>query len=217
MTVRTKNDLKELIQISLMFYNFDNLDEYLEDSIKAGIKPSIIRNGYEHLGDFPYRNKRWLQAAKAYESGRKIVRNHPRQVRKVLQALSEFWSGVKAELTVNDLVAFSRFIEDILADYQRPDIRNFYGPAIEIGEVMLGEMAARMDEASSKTKSRFSGELMEFIISKYAYLTDEERAKEFGRIMGKALRKLERNKKHLVKNPTRNERSTSSLQSQIIR
>jgi len=32
------------------------------------------------------------------------------------------------------------------------------------------------------------------IISKYAYLTEEERAKEFGRIMGKALRKLAREK-----------------------
>ena len=30
------------------------------------------------------------------------------------------------------------------------------------------------------------------IISKYAYLTEEERAKEFGRIIGKALRKLAR-------------------------
>lgn len=32
------------------------------------------------------------------------------------------------------------------------------------------------------------------IISKYAYLTEEERAKEFGRIIGKALRKLAREK-----------------------
>jgi len=192
--MESKEHLKVMIHSCILLYNFNEMDEILIDSVKAGVKPSIIRDGYEHLGDFHYRFERWLEAAHAFESGRKIVRYHPRQVRKVLQALSKFWYETRRELTVNDLMALSRFIEDILADYQRPDIRNFYGPAIEIGEVMLGEMAEQMDGASSKTKSPYSAGLSEFIISKYAYLTEEERAKEFGRIMGKALRKLAREK-----------------------
>ncbi|MFQ6678708.1 MAG: hypothetical protein ACE5D0_10395 [Fidelibacterota bacterium] len=181
---------EEKIKAALMFGHFDQLDGILIEAIKSGVKPSILRNTYEKLGDHHTQYKRWFESLKAYEAGRKCVPFHPRHVNKELKVLKEFWSKAKKELTANDMIALGRFIEDILEDYQRPEIRNFYGPTIEIGEVMLGEIVERMRGASTKAKSPYSAGLSQLIISKYAYLTEEERAKEFGRIMGKALRKI---------------------------
>ena len=196
--MNNKGQLEEKIKAALMFGHFHQLGGVLSEAIKSGVKPSILRNAFEKLGDHHAQYKRWFDSVKAYEAGRKIVQFHSRHVNKEFQALNEFWSEARMELTVNDLVVLIRFIEDLLVDYKRPEIRNFYGPAIEIGEVMLGEFAERMEGASTKANSPHSAGLIELIISKYAYLTEEERAKEFGRIMGKALRKLAKEKELAV-------------------
>ncbi len=196
-----KGQSEEKIKAALMFGHFDQLDGILTEAIKSGVKPPILRNAFEKLGDHHTKYKRWFESVKAYETGRKIVWFHPRHVRKELEALDEFWSMAKTELTASDMIALSRFIEDLLAEYQRIDIRSFYRPSIEIGESILGEIADRISEAPTTQNSPYTAGLSQLIISKYAYLTEEERAKEFGRIMGNALRKIinKQNKKSKAK------------------
>lgn len=55
-------------------------------------------------------------------------------------------------------------------------------------------MAGRIEGASVATSSRYTADLSELIISKYAYMTEEQRAKEFGRIIGKVLRNVAKEK-----------------------
>lgn len=194
-----KGQSEEKIKAVLMFGHFDQLDGILVEAIKSGVKPSILRNAYEKLGDHHTQHKRWFESLKAYEAGRKCVPFHPRHVNKEFLAFKEFWSMAKKELTASDMIALSRFVEDLLAEYQRPEIKRFYGPAINAGEIILGEIAGRIGEASVTKRSSFTAGLSQLIISKYAYLTEEERAKEFGRIMGKALRKIAKEKGIVVR------------------
>lgn len=189
-----KGRLTELIQMAIMFGQFNQLDGILVEAMESNVKPSIIRNGYEQLGDFHVTYKRWYQASLAYENGRKLVQYLPRHVQKAFHALEKYLSDINSELCVNDLQLIKRFIEDLLAQYGQPEIRNFYSPAVEIGEVILGEITKRLETASSNTRSRFSGELIELILGKYPFLTEEERKKEFGRIVGKAIIKAVKKK-----------------------
>jgi len=204
----SKTQSTEKIKAAIMFGNFDLLEPLLSEGVQENVAPSLLRKANEALGDHHSQFKRWLQAVKAYEQGRKAVPFHAKHVIKELQAIRELWRQAKPELTVNDLVALSRFIEDLLAEYQRPGLRQFYSPAIEIGEIVLGEITEQIEGASIAEISPYTTGLSQ-LISKYSYLTEEQRAKEFGRIVGKALRKVAIKKRIMVHSVSKRNKADS--------
>jgi len=215
MNNKTHTEVK--IKAALMLGHFDLLEQLLSEGVKEDVTPSLLRRAYEALGDYYTQHKRWIQAAQAYEHGREAVPYHARHVIKELQAVRELWKEAKLELTVNDLVALSRFIEDLLAEYQRPGIRRFYSPAIEIGEIVLGEIAEQLNIAPTIESSPYSADLSQLIISKYAFLTEEQRAKEFAKIIGKALRKVAIKKKIMVPNGSKSNQGDKGNKSKTHR
>lgn len=187
--LRTSSDIESSINIQATFHNYDALEILLRRNEARQVKPSLLRRAYRLLGDARLKSGDLIESITHYERARLAVPFHPQTVAGEMEAIETFWDQAEAELTNDDLIILRAFITGILESYDAHPGRVFYSPSIDLANKILSRIQDRIEKTDFRTKSRFTNAIVQLAQIKYRYLSTEERAAEFGRIVGKALRK----------------------------
>ncbi|NQT96479.1 MAG: hypothetical protein HQ562_01930 [Candidatus Marinimicrobia bacterium] len=191
--------VQSLIKTHLNTGKIEYLEPVLELGVEKSVNPALLRKGFEVVGDHYTSNNSPVQAMLAFEKARVLVPYHVETVKKLFQSVDEFWLDAQEKASEDDLTQLGEYISEVVEFYQTHGGIRFYQPALQIGQRILNRIEELLKDAPIKIETPVSYSINQIISVKYDYLTPEQRKKEYGRIIGKSIRKILDKKKKMKK------------------